>query len=274
MIHVSYYRISLSNSERWEIMAVHIKSLNIDTYRGIKNLEINEMADINIITGDNNTGKTSVLEVLRILEAPTEIKTLVDIGRAMTILNERKLHDFYAVDYLFDINSIHKKISFTVKKHDDISHSIIIDAKFIDKKITDYERYEITKQRFIAPVDIPLEPKDVKMMDINFIKDGEIINKRSLYDFETVKENIKRIESLVEFVFYISPFSHVVGDIYLKDMFDNSDLYIEMLDVLKEFDENILSINSDSLQQSSRKIYMILSKNHKKHYLWMYMVTA
>ena len=48
-------------------MAIHIKNLKIDTYRGIKNLQLNNFKDINIFTGDNNTGKTSILEVLNSL---------------------------------------------------------------------------------------------------------------------------------------------------------------------------------------------------------------
>lgn len=36
-------------------MAVHIKNLKIDSYRGIKNLELSNLADINVLTGDNNT---------------------------------------------------------------------------------------------------------------------------------------------------------------------------------------------------------------------------
>lgn len=55
-------------------MAVHIKNLKIDSYRGIKNLELSNLADINVLTGDNNTGKTSILEVLRSLNSPTEIE--------------------------------------------------------------------------------------------------------------------------------------------------------------------------------------------------------
>ncbi len=42
------------------IMAIHITELNIETYRGIKSLKLNNLAPINIITGDNNCGKTSV----------------------------------------------------------------------------------------------------------------------------------------------------------------------------------------------------------------------
>lgn len=46
-------------------MEVYISELDIETYRGIKNLKMENLAPINIITGDNNSGKTSVLELLQ-----------------------------------------------------------------------------------------------------------------------------------------------------------------------------------------------------------------
>ena len=45
-------------------MARHITSLKIDGYRGLRNFAVDDLADVNILLGDNNCGKTSVLEVL------------------------------------------------------------------------------------------------------------------------------------------------------------------------------------------------------------------
>ena len=43
-------------------MAIHLQEFDIYQFRGIHNLELKDLNHINIITGDNNTGKTSVLE--------------------------------------------------------------------------------------------------------------------------------------------------------------------------------------------------------------------
>lgn len=42
-------------------MAIHLNEFNIEHFRGINHLELKDLNDINIITGDNNSGKTSVL---------------------------------------------------------------------------------------------------------------------------------------------------------------------------------------------------------------------
>ncbi len=46
-----------------------IKNIYIETFRGIKNLRLENLAPINILTGDNNCGKTSILEVLQSLNS-------------------------------------------------------------------------------------------------------------------------------------------------------------------------------------------------------------
>ena len=43
-------------------MAVYLNDMVIDSYRGIRKLKIQDLGDINILVGDNNAGKTSVLE--------------------------------------------------------------------------------------------------------------------------------------------------------------------------------------------------------------------
>ena len=47
--------------------ASHITSLNIESYRGLEGLKIENLGDVNIVVGDNNTGKTSVLEAIQLL---------------------------------------------------------------------------------------------------------------------------------------------------------------------------------------------------------------
>ena len=49
-------------------------------------------------------------------------------------------------------------------------------------------------------------------------------------------------------------------------MLDNSNMYEQMLDVLKEYDEDIISINYDNLNSGrpGRGVYKILSKSHQK----------
>lgn len=44
-----------------------INSIDIIKFRGIKKLEVAEFSKINLIVGDNNSGKTTFLEAIQLL---------------------------------------------------------------------------------------------------------------------------------------------------------------------------------------------------------------
>lgn len=50
----------------------HISDIYIRSFRGISNLELKDIKLINILTGDNNGGKTSVLEVIQSIKNPCD----------------------------------------------------------------------------------------------------------------------------------------------------------------------------------------------------------
>ncbi len=64
---------------------------------------------------------------------------------------------------------------------------------------------------------------------------------------------------------YITPFGHVSRKLFLNDILNNPELYEEMLQVLKEFDPGIISINYDDGGSPRRGgIYKILSKENNR----------
>ena len=60
-------------------MANHIKSLEISGFRTLSELVVGEFGRVNLITGKNNAGKSSVLEAIRILTSSGSSRTLFDI---------------------------------------------------------------------------------------------------------------------------------------------------------------------------------------------------
>lgn len=62
-------------------MAIYINSLKISAFRGIKDLELEKLNHINIISGDNNSGKTSILEAISILKNPLSVYDLIRVSR-------------------------------------------------------------------------------------------------------------------------------------------------------------------------------------------------
>lgn len=48
----------------------HIKKFCIQEYRGIKNASFEKLSDVNLFVGENNTGKTSILEAIKLASNP------------------------------------------------------------------------------------------------------------------------------------------------------------------------------------------------------------
>ena len=51
-------------------MNAFISQLDIQAFRGIRNLDLENLANVNVLVGANNSGKTSVLEAIRFLSNP------------------------------------------------------------------------------------------------------------------------------------------------------------------------------------------------------------
>ncbi|WP_372022552.1 AAA family ATPase (plasmid) [Tistrella mobilis] len=60
-------------------MSIWIKNLTIQGFRGISSLKINGLGKINLLTGKNNSGKSSVLETIRILASGGSYRTIAEI---------------------------------------------------------------------------------------------------------------------------------------------------------------------------------------------------
>lgn len=55
-----------------------INSIGITKFRGIQKLEVSEFSNINLIVGDNNSGKTTFLEAIQLLFAKSQLLEQVE----------------------------------------------------------------------------------------------------------------------------------------------------------------------------------------------------
>ncbi|WIV13283.1 AAA family ATPase [Proteiniborus sp. MB09-C3] len=79
----------------------YIDSVYIDGFRGFKDFKLSNLKDINFIVGENNTGKTSLMEAINILEYPGEI------GHFINVLRQREGFDLSTPFHSFE-NSLSK----------------------------------------------------------------------------------------------------------------------------------------------------------------------
>lgn len=261
-------------------MAIHIKDLNINTFRGIKNLKIEDFGDINIITGDNNSGKTSVLEIIQTLSSPCELRRWISFGGRITP-NSNTMYEKF--ELLFNIDNENKHIEYSITDYEDKKEVVKIEAKheILELSYEEIEAIEEFSLMMLADeiydddsddedIDIDVDRREIKTVevskyDIEFRLNNEVINTDFLYDFQRRIYRTKKIYPSIKKVVYVSPVQHSQSRVYLREILNQPELYEEILKILKLFDSGIISINADkpSNKFGSGTVYKILSKNHK-----------
>ena len=64
-----------------------INQLEITQFRGIQKLKVSDFSDINLIVGDNNSGKTTFLEAIQLLFAKARLSAVKHVINQRTVLN-------------------------------------------------------------------------------------------------------------------------------------------------------------------------------------------
>jgi len=84
----------------------HFQSLNIKSYKGLFDLKINKLNRINLFAGENNVGKTSLLEAIRLLVAQNDANNFLALQELRGKFVERKMPSSWVVENVNDNISI------------------------------------------------------------------------------------------------------------------------------------------------------------------------
>lgn len=252
-------------------MEHHISDINIKSFRGIKNLELKNVNQINILTGDNNNGKTSILEVIQSYQNPADIREWRSLlrrnGQGRMSSDITYYEGFYD---LFNINDDEKKIEYSISLNSGENHKVSMSSKESVEEILEKD-YESLRGFAITGGDGQQDDNvhTVPKMKINISFDEKAVCEQEIYDGQVVLA-FKNDEACAEYAYdgriiYISPIRHAEGSVYLRRVFDYPELYEQMLQVLREYDEDIISINYDvDENRYGRGSYKILSKANRK----------
>lgn len=249
-------------------MADFISNLYIKSFRGIRNLELQDLSKINILTGDNNSGKTSVLEVLESLAQPCSFRSWRSLLRKEAMRPAIFGMSYYeAFLHLFDVEDDLKQIEYKAEFENNIIHLKMAGCETEEEMAAeDYEKsvqmVHYVKDREEEEEDrLIIVPKLHLKLEINEaeIGGGEIYEGGNIGGLtgKVLKEYEKNI-------IYISPVRHAEGNLYLTEILDSPGLYEEMLEVLRGYDKDIISINYVRNDRGMGGEYKILSKAHEK----------
>ena len=231
---------------------------------------LTDFSGVTIFTGNNNSGKTSVLELLQTLKNPLGLRTWVRNGRMGTI-PLRTVSRYEALSDLFNVAESENRLAYSVTDANGSVHTVSVEAKYKTVQKTEKAvRRDVGMALSRKHIDIEDEMDagiDVSEMYFRICCDG----KSSVYkisEYARLLPSEKEIEeSICPVVNYISPTRHADSAVYLNEVLDNPQLYGEMLAVLRDFDSDILSINVAQRSEFSsfpRTYYTILSQNMNK----------
>lgn len=236
-----------------------LKELNIESFRGIINLKIKDIGKINILLGENNCGKTSILEAIMLLLNPGDPANIIKTAqiRDKNISYKYTLPDFDSFLYLFS-------------KTDDLFEIKIrgkSDVSYKNQELLFNLKGDIHKELFTQDIYNDGGEIDIFNGTIFFIpteKNSILFPATPIEKNFKYHQNIKNIkietQSEVEFR-YISPTDHVVGNV-INDILKEKSLENDIVQLLKIFDTNI---NGLKLIESDDKKKVLQYIEHKKY---------
>lgn len=244
-----------------------ISELKIEKYRGINKLRLDNLGKINIIAGENNTGKTSILEVIESLENPNILRQWRMIGRREGNSFRLSTTVYDTMRSLFPINDEDNKTNIAYSgKYNGKEFSVELSGQLSDT-ILSQEQLNMVNGYGLQDNKHEYENQEYEtsVLYIDYKINGKSCGTDTLY---SVQRGFTALEhsavSIVKNVVYVSPTMHANNKLYLDSLMTNPELYEQFVDVMREFDPGFISINSVEDEYTLTRKYIVLSKKFKE----------
>lgn len=211
-----------------------IKYLHIETYKGLVDKRLDDLGDVNILVGDNNTCKTTFLEaidfVMSLDQYNAVVRVILSKINRVGFGSEEFLEAFFQ---LFNTKEKSKKINIS----------------------TENKNFQIIGLESVNINNVPIF--NGKLNNKNYIIDPTKEN-LPLID-ETVYENIKDMKT-VEFIHAINNNNEILLQANLSDSLLSNKA--EILKLISSFDENIVDIMYVAGKYSNKAILKLKHKTN------------
>jgi hypothetical protein len=252
----------------------NLSNITIHQFRGLKELELKDLGQINLLVGVNNSGKTSVLEALSIYCDPTDLKSWINAARqredsriptieALMWLFNKELLDMVGISISSDGNFAIKKLRalcegieavFSPKKKQQFVHmnTLVDDGEGDDQSLEEEVRkgLELQIDLYGSQLTIFAEQDRIFSEKYQLWENDFLLSKKS-----TKKEFKLPIST-------VTPTSHRlnIGQIHLLSEASLYNFKSDVLDLINQMDQDILDIEILIPPGSRINIYI----QHKK----------
>lgn len=226
----------------------HLEYFKIENFKGLSSLELQDIKQINLILGDNNVGKTSVLEALLFDELPYRF-----LGNLHTILA-----------YKSDINAYNPNLNYSSFFIGSSEKGIRFSYKFIETEIRTIELEEIESsllnQKQIAGflndnlISIQNIPK--KIVKIENVKSID----QPFYTFDFQSHRLKDDANYIPFIKSGIVYQNDLVYFYSRTINSNPKLKKDFLENLSYISDDIYDITIDTTTVPNNQILMVIFK--------------
>jgi AAA15 family ATPase/GTPase len=233
-------------------------------FRGIRNLRIQNLSHINLIVGDNNSGKTSVLESIMLLRNVEEFSNVINVVRLRdnNFYSPFRSSTFDNFLYLFDPKANEKYIAVEGKiKRKKIGMNL---TGMLETVMVDYNEINThysVNSRNNSMKDIYEEKETAEFQGkINsYIGNSDIETEDIKFNPFTRLTGVKVSKPSILDIIYVAPTEHTSGNLFSRII--KNDSYKEIvLKVIQIFDKDIEDILYQKNEQTARPIEYIKHK--------------
>lgn len=185
-----------------------LSQLRIDGFRGIRDLEIDKLTQVNLIVGDNNCGKTSMLEAMQLLRSGSvaNIYRVAKLRVNTFFTSSNSLYDNFICMFSKDANKLKIQLS-GLYDGNEISYILsgtesreLLDLNELDRVIL--RQFEEVKGE---------TETDVFTGNSRYTINGRVSTEKiRLNRFSLMTGTSVNVENQIE-ISYVAPFEHLVG---------------------------------------------------------------
>lgn len=248
-------------------MAVILKSLHVDCYRGISDLDLEDFNHVNILVGDNNTGKTSVMEMIYALRIPLSVSMWNEIAKKKSY-NTRGVIWYNAYRNIFPIDK-EMKIQFAGDFTEFGELTICMSAEERKTVITERELNRINGLIRTGNQNVEDVYIDTNMMEVRIQADMDSIE-FDIYDFQRKppreENSFNRIANNIKTKFkgntaFLEPRDGLANDfLYLRRVILDTEYHEQLIEILREFDSAITDIFA--IEEMGNTVYYVRTNEH------------
>lgn len=219
-----------------------IKTIEINRFRGIQRLTVSDFSQINLLAGDNNSGKTTFLEAIQLLFASPNLSAVKNIIGQRTVLNPNS--SFYtSFINMFSMEQDKNHLDFDIYADSDRG-ALEIEIQGLEKNISGEEALQRSmmplRQKELYKKSMDTLPEMVRMFSGSIMTRSRDKTSEKKICCTSLDHTVSGLLSR-RGINYVSSFGHLRYDL-LKNIVDNTVYKKLVIDILRQFDDTIEDI--------------------------------